>query len=52
MVGMMVLTTMASVNALGFYWVIGNLYSLGQTLINRKLNEKKYEKAKNAQSIV
>ncbi len=52
MVGMMVLTTMSSVNALGFYWVIGNLYSLGQTLINRKLNEKKYEKAKNAQSIV
>lgn len=52
MIGMMVLTTMASVNALGFYWVIGNLYSLGQSMINRKLNEKKYEKARNAQSIV
>lgn len=52
MIGMMVLTTMASVNALGFYWVIGNLYSIGQSMINRKLNEKKYEKAKNAQSIV
>ena len=44
MIGMMVLTTMASVNALGFYWVIGNLYSLGQSMINRKLNEKSTKK--------
>lgn len=52
MIGMMVLTTLTSVNALGFYWVIGNLYSLGQSYINRKLSERKYEKTKSAQSIV
>jgi YidC/Oxa1 family membrane protein insertase len=32
-----------SSNALALYWVFGNLYSLGQTLVNRKLNEKKHE---------
>lgn len=52
MIGMMVLTTLTSVNALGFYWVIGNLYSIGQSFINRKLSEKKYEKSKAAQSII
>lgn len=52
MIGMMVLTTLTSVNALGFYWVIGNLYSIGQSFINRKVSEKKYEKSKAAQSII
>jgi YidC/Oxa1 family membrane protein insertase len=31
-------------NALALYWIFGNIYSLGQTLVNRKLNEKKHEK--------
>lgn len=52
MIIMMVFTTISSVNALGFYWIIGNCYSLVQTLINRKLSEKKYNKAKQTQSIV
>lgn len=52
MIGMMVLTTITSVNALGFYWVIGNIYSIGQSFINRKLSEKKYEKSRAAQSII
>src|SRR3989339_136716 len=30
-------------NALALYWIFGNIYSLGQTLVNRKLNEKKHE---------
>jgi len=30
-------------NALALYWIFGNIYSLGQTLINRRLNEKKHE---------
>ena len=34
-------------NALALYWVIGNIYSIIQNLINRKLNERKYEKMKN-----
>lgn len=29
-------------NALALYWVFGNIYSLGQTIFNRKLNEKKH----------
>ncbi|VEU83038.1 YidC/Oxa1 family membrane protein insertase [Acholeplasma hippikon] len=52
MVGMMVLTTITSVNALGFYWVVGNIYSIFQSIINRKLSEKKYQKTKATQSIV
>lgn len=52
MIAMMVLTTLTSVNALGFYWVIGNIYSLGQSLINRKLSERKYQKQKAAHTIV
>jgi YidC/Oxa1 family membrane protein insertase len=31
-------------NALAIYWIFGNLYSLGQTLFNRKMNEKKHER--------
>lgn len=52
MIGMMVLTTITSVNALGFYWIIGNLFSIGQSFINRKLSEKKYEKTRASQSII
>ncbi len=36
-------------NALALYWIFGNLYSLGQTLINRKVNERKHEKLKQKQ---
>lgn len=32
--------------ALAVYWLFGNLYSIGQTLINRKLSAKKHEKLK------
>jgi YidC/Oxa1 family membrane protein insertase len=52
MIAMMVLTTISSVNALGFYWVIGNMYSISQSFINRRLSEQKYEKSKAAQSII
>lgn len=34
-------------NSLALYWVVGNVYSIGQNLINRYVNEKKYEKMKN-----
>lgn len=36
-------------NALALYWIFGNIYSLGQTLVNRKLNEKKHEKLRQKQ---
>src|SRR5690606_26090765 len=52
MIAMMTITTFASVNALGFYWVVGNIYSIIQSMINRKLSERKYQKQKSAQSIV
>jgi YidC/Oxa1 family membrane protein insertase len=42
MVIMMAFASYSS-NALALYWIFGNIYSLGQTLINRKLNEKKHE---------
>lgn len=42
MVVMMAFASYSS-NALALYWIFGNIYSLGQTLINRKLNEKKHE---------
>lgn len=29
-------------NALAFYWVVANIYTTGQTLINRKISEKKF----------
>ena len=43
MIIMMVFASLSN-NALAFYWVIGNIYSIGQTLLNRKLNEIKYNK--------
>ncbi|MFA5692632.1 MAG: YidC/Oxa1 family membrane protein insertase [Acholeplasmataceae bacterium] len=52
MIVMMVFASLTSVNALGFYWVIGNTYSIGQSIINRKLQEKKYYKQKHEQSII
>lgn len=41
-----------SSNALALYWIIGNTYSIGQNLINRKINEKKYYKMKNKDLVV
>ncbi|MBN3491046.1 YidC/Oxa1 family membrane protein insertase [Acholeplasma equirhinis] len=52
MIAMMTITTFSSINALGFYWVVGNIYSIGQSLINRKLSERKHNKLKNQHSIV
>ncbi len=48
MVIMMAVASYGS-NALALYWIFGNIYSLGQTLINRKLNEKKHEKLRQKQ---
>lgn len=45
MIGMMVMVA-TSDNGLALYWVVGNIFSLGQTIVNRKLNEKKYNKLK------
>jgi len=42
----MMATFAYSNNALALYWVIGNIYSIGQTLVNRKLNERKHEQLK------
>ncbi len=36
-------------NALALYWIFGNIYSLGQTMVNRKLNEKKHATLKQKQ---
>jgi membrane protein insertase Oxa1/YidC/SpoIIIJ len=32
--------------ALAVYWIFGNIYSLVQTLVNRKISEKKHEQLK------
>lgn len=48
MVVMMAFASYSS-NALALYWIFGNIYSLGQTLVNRKLNEKKHEALKQKQ---
>ena len=37
--------------ALAFYWIIGNIYSIGQNLVNRFLSEKKYKKMKDNLSV-
>lgn len=42
----MMATFSYSNNALALYWVVGNAYSIAQTLFNRKLNEKKHEELK------
>lgn len=51
MIGMMVFASLSS-NALAFYWVIGNIYSIIQSFINRYLNEKKYYKMKSETDIL
>ena len=51
MIGMMVFASLSS-NALAFYWVIGNIYSIAQSFINRYLNEKKYYKMKSETDIL
>ncbi len=48
MVIMMAFASYSS-NALALYWIFGNIYSLGQTLVNRKLNEKKHERLRQKQ---
>jgi YidC/Oxa1 family membrane protein insertase len=48
MVIMMAFASYSS-RALALYWIFGNIYSLGQTLVNRKMNEKKHEKLKQKQ---
>lgn len=48
MVIMMAFASYSS-NALALYWIFGNIYSLGQTLVNRKLNEQKHEKLRQKQ---
>ena len=50
MIGMMVFASLSS-NGLAFYWVIGNIYSIVQNIINRYLNEKKYEKLRKENTI-
>lgn len=47
MIGMMVLVATTD-NAMALYWVVGNIYSLGQNILNRKLSEIKYEKMKHS----
>ena len=39
-------------SALALYWVVGNTYSLLQSIINRKMNEIKFEKLKQQSSII
>ena len=51
MIGMMVFASLSS-NALAFYWVIGNIYSIIQGFINRRLNEKKYYKMRSETDIL
>ncbi|HAX02004.1 MAG: hypothetical protein A2Y45_02520 [Tenericutes bacterium GWC2_34_14] len=48
MVIMMAFASYSS-RALALYWIFGNIYSLGQTLVNRKMNEKKHERLKQKQ---
>lgn len=36
-------------NALALYWVFGNIYSLSQTIFNRRLNEKKHARLQEKQ---
>lgn len=35
-------------NALALYWIVGNIFSLIQTYVNRRLSAKKYHKKKNS----
>lgn len=45
MIFMMVMTAHITPGlALSYYWIIGNIFSMGQTIFNRYLSEKKYAK--------
>ena len=50
MIVMMVVAALSN-NGLALYWVFGNIYSIIQGFINRYLNEKKYYKMKNENSV-
>ena len=50
MTAMMVLMSFRS-GTLALYWVIGNIYTIGQTLLNRKINEIKWTKAQETNTI-
>ena len=50
MTAMMVLMSFRS-GTLALYWVVGNLYTIVQTLINRKTNEIKWERAQSNNTI-
>ena len=43
MVVMMVIFAFRS-NALALYWIVGNLFSLGQSLLQKQINKKQFEK--------
>ena len=47
---MMVLMSFRS-GTLALYWVVGNLYTIFQTIVNRKMNEVKWEKAQSTNTI-
>ena len=47
----MMVTAALSNNGLALYWVFGNIYSIIQGFINRYLNEKKYYKMKQEDSV-
>ena len=44
MTAMMVVFAFTSNNAMSFYWIIGNIYSIGQNLFMKWLNKRKFEK--------
>ena len=50
MIFMMVAASFSSIS-IAFYWIIGNVYSLGQTMLNRYLSEKKYIKMQQSKLI-
>lgn len=43
MIIMMVIFSLQN-NALALYWVFGNLFSIGQTLVHKEINRRRYEK--------
>ena len=50
MTAMMVFMSFRS-GTLALYWIVGNLYTIVQTIINRKTNEIKWEKAQSTNTI-
>ena len=50
MTAMMVLMSFRS-GTLALYWVIGNIFTIGQTLISRKINEVRWTKAQETNTI-